>query len=273
MGRDYSLYNARQARMYPVQVRIPAWVGAGRVPRMPETPGGPDRPRHHRTIVSFTRRGGRLTERQQAAWDKLSGALVVDVPRVDFDTSVDPAFVLDVAAVFGREARLVVEIGSGRGEALCAAAAASPETNFVGLEVYQPGVAQTLVTLGHRRLDNVRLAIVDAAAALATMLPAGSVDELWVNFPDPWHKSRHHKRRLVTPEFAGLVARVLRPGGVWRLSTDWAEYAEQMADVLAGSEDFDGGPAPRFEGRVLTRFEAKGVAAGREIADFAAIRR
>ncbi|WP_245527700.1 tRNA (guanosine(46)-N7)-methyltransferase TrmB [Aeromicrobium marinum] len=229
--------------------------------------------RYRATPVSFTRRGGRLTERQQAAWDAVGEQFVLDLPRAGSSTSVDPGFVLDVEAVFGRRAPLVVEIGGGRGEVICGAAEERPEVDLLGLEVYRPGVAQTLVTLRHRGLTSVRLAMVDAAEALATMLPAGSVDELWVNFPDPWPKARHHKRRLVTPAFAGLAARVLRPGGVWRLATDWAEYAEQMAEVIAGSDDFDGGPAERFAGRALTRFEAKGVAAGRPITDLRAVRR
>ena len=223
--------------------------------------------------VSFTRRGGRLTERQQNAWDKL-GAYVLDVPRHGPNTSVDPAYVLDIAAAFGREAPLVVEIGSGRGEALIHAAAEHPELNFLGLEVYVPGVAQTLVTMRHAKVENVRLMIVNAAEAVTTMLPAGSVHELRIWFPDPWHKSKHHKRRLVTPAFAELAARVIEPAGTWRLATDWEDYAEQMASVVAGSPEFVGGNwSPRFAGRPLTRFERKGLEAGRMIRDVSAVRR
>ncbi|MFT4189404.1 MAG: tRNA (guanosine(46)-N7)-methyltransferase TrmB [Aeromicrobium sp.] len=225
------------------------------------------------TPVSFTRRGGRLSERQQRAWDALAEEMVLDWPGAGPSTSVDPAFVFDQAATFGRETRLVVEVGSGRGEVIAHAAAQDRATDFLGLEVYKPGVAHTLIGIRNHELTNVRLAIVNAAEVLATTLPEGSVDELWVHFPDPWHKKRHHKRRLVTPEFAGLAARVLRPGGVWRLATDWAEYAEQMAEVVAASPDFDGGPSERWEGRVLTRFEAKGIAAGRAIHDLTATRR
>jgi tRNA (guanine-N7-)-methyltransferase len=222
--------------------------------------------------VSFTRRGGRLNDRQQRAWDLLAEQMVLDVPRSGPSTSVDPGFRFDAEAAFGRRAPLVVEIGSGRGEVLVHAASEAPGTDFLGLEVYKPGVAQTLIGVRHGGLTNVRLAIVNAAEALTTMLPAGSVDELWVHFPDPWHKKRHHKRRLVTPAFADLAARVLRPGGTWRLATDWAEYAEQMAEVVAGSPDFEGGPSERWDGRTLTRFEAKGIAAGREIHDLTAVR-
>jgi tRNA (guanine-N7-)-methyltransferase len=126
-------------------------------------------------------------------------------------------------------------------------------------------------------LDNLRLVQANAAELLATALPEGSVDELWVFFPDPWHKARHHKRRLVTPEFARLAARVLRPGGTWRLATDWVEYAEQMLDVGEASADFDnlhgaGQVAPRFDGRVLTSFEKKGTEAGRTVTDLVFVR-
>ena len=133
-----------------------------------------------------------------------------------------------------------------------------------------PGVAQTLVTARHVGVTNVRLAIVNAAEALATMLPEHSVDELWTWFPDPWHKAKHHKRRLVTVPFTALVARVLAPGGTWRMATDWADYAEQMADVLATSPHVQGGVVERHDGRAMTRFEAKGLAVGRTITDLAA---
>lgn len=234
----------------------------------------PDEPApFRRQTVSFTRRGGRLTERQEAAWAAVGAAYVLDVPRAGSSTSVDPTAQLDPVAAFGRPGRLVVEIGSGRGEVVAAAAESDPATNFLALEVYRPGVAQTLVQLRYRDITNVRLAIVDAAPALTTWLPAGGVDELWVHFPDPWPKPRHHKRRLVTPAFAQLAARVLRPGGSWRLATDWAEYADQMAEVIAASTDFEGGVCDRWEGRIETRFEAKGLAAGRAITDLTAVRR
>lgn len=235
--------------------------------------------RHHRQVVSFTRRGGRLTDRQQHAWDAVADQWVIDVPRGHASTSVADGFELDPDAVFGRPGRLVVEIGSGRGESLVQAGKDEPGANLLGLEVYVPGVAQTLVSLRHRGVANVRLAIVDAAPALAAMLPAGSVDELRIWFPDPWHKKRHNKRRLISPAFMPLAARVLRQGGSLRLATDWQDYADQMRDVLAGAADFetgenaDDGWAPRFTGRPITRFEAKGLAVGRTIRDLHAVRR
>jgi tRNA (guanine-N7-)-methyltransferase len=245
-----------------------------------------DRPRYRTQPVSFVRRSGRLAPRQQRAWDEHRDRYVVDVPRDVARTSVDPAYVLDVGGTFGREARLVVEIGSGQGEAVVAAAEREPGTDFLAVEVYSPGLAQTVLRASQRDLTNVRLVQANAAELLATTLPAGSVDELWVFFPDPWHKSRHHKRRLVAPSFAALAERVLRapgegdgarPGGTLRLATDWAEYAEQMIDVLdaaSGLRNVHGprGVAPRFEGRVLTGFERKGENAGRVITDLEYVR-
>jgi len=231
--------------------------------------------RFHRNVVSFIRRGGRLTERQQSAWDELAERFVLDVPRDVSSTSVRPDFRLDLDQAFGRTAPVVLEIGSGRGEALAEAAKAQPHVDFLGLEVYVPGVAQTLVAIRAAEVANIRLVIVDAAQALATMLPEESVDEVRVWFPDPWHKKRHRKRRLITDELSPLVARVLRPGGWWRLATDWQDYADQMRDVLSRAEgfDFSGDWATRFEGRPVTKFEAKGRARGRVIRDLEARRR
>ena len=239
---------------------------------MPSTLAVVESPAYRTSPVSFTRRGGRLTERQQNAWDKAASTYVIDVPGHGPSTSVDPSFVLDAPAVFGRTAPLIVEIGSGRGEALVHAAKEHPDIDFLGLEVYVPGVAQTLVTMLHERVTNIRLAVVNAPEALQTMLPAGSVRELRIWFPDPWHKSRHNKRRLITPEFAKLAVRVLEPGGTLRLATDWEDYAEQMLDVVNGEPALltSGTYAPRFEGRPLTRFEVKGMDVDREIRDISA---
>ena len=232
---------------------------------------GPDvRPQWRTEPVSFARRGGRLTERQQSAWDALATTHVIDLPRFGASTSVDPSFELDTAGAFGRSVPLLVEIGSGRGEALVAAAKAQPDMSFLGLEVYRPGVAQTLVAMRHLGVDNVRLAIVNAPEAFATMLAPASVHEVRTWFPDPWHKARHHKRRLIAVGFTELVARVLEPDGVWRIATDWDDYAEWINEVLTTSPFVVGGRVSRFDGRVETRFEQKGTAAGRAIHDFEA---
>jgi tRNA (guanine-N7-)-methyltransferase len=227
-----------------------------------------------REIVSFTRRGGRLSERQQDAWDDVAGRFVVDVPRGRTDTSIAEGFTLDPVELFGRRAPLVMEIGSGRGESLVHAALEHPDTDFLALEVYVPGVAQTLLALRREGVENVRLAVADAVPALARVLPEECLDELRVWFPDPWHKTKHQKRRLVTDDFVPLVRRVLKPGGVWRLATDWQDYADQMLDVVGRAEGFTttGDWAERFAGRPVTKFEAKGIAKGRAIRDVSATR-
>lgn len=236
--------------------------------------------------VSFVRRGTRLQGRRQQAWDEHQD-LVIQVPRKVSDTSVDPAFRFDAEAVFGRQAPLILEIGSGLGEAVVHAAQENPGTDFLAVEVYRPGLAQTLLKLGQRGLRNVRVVQANAPEVLTSMIAPGSLSEVWVFFPDPWHKARHVKRRLVTPLFAEQVAAALRPGGVWRLATDWEHYAEQMREVAEASDSFEnlhpgagataedplGGWAPRFEGRTLTSFENKAHRAGRQIRDLAYRRR
>ncbi len=241
------------------------------------------------TIRSFTIRGGRLPARHQRAWDRHAGAYVIEVPRDGGSTTVDAAYTLDVATAFGRTAPLVVEIGSGAGDALVHAAQQQPQVNFLAVEVWRPGVAQTLAKIVHHGVDNVRLVEADAAGALAAMLEPDSADEVWTFFPDPWPKTRHHKRRLVTPAFAADVARVLRPGGRWRLATDWAHYAwwirnvvedcPQLTNPYAGQSPSAGDPAgprggfaPRFSGRVVTRFERKGQGVDRVVHDLQVLR-
>jgi len=217
--------------------------------------------------------------------------LLIDVPRVQASMSVAPGFVLDAKRDFGRVAPLVVEIGSGTGDAVVQGARARPGMNFLAVDVYRPGLAVTLAKIVHHDLTNVRLVQADAMQVLEHMLGLESAAEIWVFFADPWHKVRHHKRRLVNPGFAELAASRLAPGGTLRLSTDWADYARQMRDVLAACDSLtnpyegelasdreaqdhaapgDGpvsGFAPRFEGRVMTRFERKGLALGRTIYD------
>lgn len=257
--------------------------------------------------VSFTTRSGRMTDGQQRAWNTRQSTYLVDVPRHHAYLSVDPQWRFDAAAEFGRTAPLVLEIGSGQGDAIVAEALRDPERDYLAVEVYLPGVAQTMVRAdrafredgtvsddGTAReagnaaqtlpaepedpgLANLRVAQVNAAEFLDTAVPEGSLDELWTFFPDPWHKLRHRKRRLVTPVFADKVARVLRPGGVWRLATDWSDYATQMFDVLDASTHFENAhgdrtPAPRFEGRIVTGFERKAHRAGREITDLTYVR-
>ncbi len=214
-------------------------------------------------VLTYARRGSRMSAPQAAGWERLAGRWWIPDEAVD-----DPGF--DLAAWFGRRARLVVEIGSGSGEATAALAAARPSCDVLAFEVWRPGVAETLIRLEKAGVTNVRLLGVDAVWSFAHLLDERSVHELWTFFPDPWPKKRHHRRRLVTPAFAALAASRLAPGGLWRLATDWPDYAEQMQDVLDAEPLLDnvhGGTAPRWADRPLTRFERRGLAAGRPVTD------
>jgi len=211
-------------------------------------------------VLTYSRRGSRFTPSQQQSWDAHHAAWVIPDEAVD-----EPGFALETW--FGRDAPLIVEIGSGIGEATAVLAAGRPEANVLALEVWRPGVAHTLGLLEEAGAGNVRLLSVDAVWSLQHLVAPGGLEELWTFFPDPWPKTRHHKRRLVTPDFARLAASRLRPGGSWRLATDWAEYAEQMVAVLDAEPALEGGPVERWADRPVTKFERKGLAVEREIAD------
>jgi len=192
-----------------------------------------------REPVSFVRRGARLNAGRQAVWDRQAERVLVDVPRGRGATSVDARARLDWAGVFGREAPLLVDIGSGLGESTAQAAADRPDWNVLAVEVYVPGLAALMTRVEQQGLENVRAVEANAPELLDALLTPGSVSEVWVFFPDPWHKKRHHKRRLVSPAFADRVARVLAPGGVLRLATDWSGYAVQMREVLEAHPEFE----------------------------------
>lgn len=239
---------------------------------MPESPESADAaPRYRERPVSFVRRSGRMSDAQERGWQELAPRYLLAVARDIAATSVRAGSTLDPAAVWRRAAPLVVEIGSGQGHALVHAAQAAPERDFLGVEVFRAGLARTMLDADRAGLRNVRLVEANAPEVLEHLLPPSSVTELWIFFPDPWHKSRHVKRRLVTDEFARVAARALVPGGMLRLATDWEDYALQMRAVLdaapAFTRDFSGPWAERFEGRVLTAFERKGERAGRSIRD------
>ena len=216
--------------------------------------------RRMREVLSYSRRGSRFSARQQLAWDVHAPVWWIPDDEVD-----EPGF--SIREWFGREAPLVVEIGCGVGEATAALAARRPECNVLGFEVWRPGIADTLGRLAEAGATNVRLLSVDAVWSMERLLGPGSVHELWTFFPDPWPKKRHHKRRLVTPPFAALVASRLEPGGRWRLATDWTDYARQMQDILDAEPLLEGGPTVRWAERPLTRFERRGLAEGRPVTD------
>jgi tRNA (guanine-N7-)-methyltransferase len=215
-----------------------------------------------REVLSYSRRGSRFTPTQQRAWDAHHHAWVIP------DEAVDEAG-FRLARWFGREAPLVVEIGSGVGEATGVLAATRPSYDVLALEVWKPGVAASLAEVAAAGATNVRFCSVDAVWAVEHLVGPGSLAELWTFFPDPWPKARHHKRRLVNASFAALAASRLSPGATWRLATDWDDYADQMREVLDGRPDLTGGVVERWAERPVTKFERKGLDAGRTITDLA----
>lgn len=229
---------------------------------VPARPGGTltDDGRQVREVVSYARRGARFTAKQQRNWDEFSPAWVIDAATVEAD---DFAW----STAFGREAPLVLEIGSGVGETL--AAVDRPDANILGVEVWLPGVADTLGRLAASGRTNVRMISIDAVWLLRERIAPGSLAELWLMFPDPWHKARHNKRRIVQPAFADLVTDRLADGGIWRLATDWTPYAEHMREVLDPAPGLRGGEVERWAERPLTKFERRGLAKDRRITDLA----
>lgn len=231
----------------------------------PEAPGA-GAPR--RRVRSFVRRAGRITGAQQRALAELW-------PRFGIDFA---AQALDFDTLFGRHASRVLEIGFGNGEALLALAAAASDRDFIGIEVHEPGVGHALLRARELGLSNLRVWCHDAVEVLESQIPDESIAEALIFFPDPWPKSRHHKRRLIQPDFAVLLARKLVPAGVLRLATDWQHYAEQMLEVLnacpllvnCAAQD---GYVERPESRPPTRFELRGRRLGHDVWDLAFRRR
>ncbi len=235
----------------------------------------PEKTTQHRPIRSFVRREGRLTRGQQRALDALwsrfgidsAGPDALETERLARD---DPLLELD--ALFGRRAPKVLEIGFGNGASLAQMAAANPELDYLGIEVHRPGVGNLLRLLEEQGLQNVRVICDDAVQVLNYRLADASLERVQLFFPDPWHKKRHHKRRIVSPEFAQLVARKLKTGGVFHLATDWENYAEQMQRVLDGADEFQnqagpGGFSVRPSWRPETKFEQRGQRLGHGVWD------
>lgn len=220
-----------------------------------------------RTIRSFVVRAGRMTTGQQKAMDQLW-------PRFGLAFDTQP---LDLDALFGRSARRVMEIGFGNGDHLATLASARPDADFIGIEVHPPGVGHLLQLVAQSNLTNVRVSCHDAIEVLTEQLPAASLDELLLLFPDPWHKKRHNKRRIVQDGFLDLVASRLKPEGVLRMATDWLPYAEHMLECLQRSKHLanlspTGDWMPRDAHRSPTRFERRGERLGHEVRDLAARR-
>ncbi|TDK27249.1 tRNA (guanosine(46)-N7)-methyltransferase TrmB [Luteimonas aestuarii] len=215
-----------------------------------------------REIRSFVLRQGRFTDAQQRAFDE-------QWPRYGLDYT---GTVRDFDAAFGRNAPRVLEIGFGNGEALRCAAARDPARDHIGIEVHAPGVGRLLNALAADDLRNVRVYHHDAVEVLEREVADASLDEVRIYFPDPWHKKRHNKRRLVQPAFADLLVRKLRDDGRLHLATDWQDYAEHMWDVLDATKGLRNragarGHVPRPEWRPQTHFETRGQRLGHGVWD------
>jgi tRNA (guanine-N7-)-methyltransferase len=215
-----------------------------------------------RQVRSFVLRQGRFTEAQQRAFDTLW-------PRYGLDYTGQPR---DFDAVFGRSAPRVLEIGFGNGEALRYAAQHDKTRDLIGIEVHAPGVGRLLNALAQDEAEHVRLYHHDAVEVLRNEIADGTLDEIRIYFPDPWHKKRHNKRRLVQPEFANLIVAKLAPTGRLHLATDWQDYAEQMWDVLDATPGLVNRAGPRGsverpQWRPQTHFETRGQKLGHGVWD------
>jgi len=224
-------------------------------------------PENTRTVRSFVLRKGRITEGQQRAldedWDTFG--LNLEDGAVDFEP------------IFGRLAPRTLEIGCGMGHATLAMAEAAPEQDFIGVEVHQAGIGALLLGIKRLSLTNLRLYRCDALEVLQRCITDASLDRVLLFFPDPWHKKRHHKRRIVQPEFAELIRRKLKIGGLFHLASDWQPYAQHMLQVLSEADGWrnlaeDGRFIPRPAERPLTKFEQRGERLGHGIFDLKFIR-
>ncbi|MEJ0086503.1 MAG: tRNA (guanosine(46)-N7)-methyltransferase TrmB [Pseudomonadota bacterium] len=223
----------------------------------------------NRPIRSFVMRTGRMTVAQTRALEQLW-------PRHGVDFSSQP---LPLDGLFGRRAPRTLEIGFGNGEHLAALAAAHPGRDYLGIEVHRPGVGHLLLQVETHSLSNVRVISHDAVEVLREQIEPASLDEVLLLFPDPWHKKRHHKRRLIQQPFVELIASRMRPGAVFKLATDWEEYALQMLEVLGAATALftnlspTGDWMPRPEERAPTRFEKRGARLGHGVWDLSFERR
>ncbi|WP_035383319.1 tRNA (guanosine(46)-N7)-methyltransferase TrmB [Ferriphaselus sp. R-1] len=214
----------------------------------------------HRHIRSFVLRQGRVSPAQQRAVDTL-------MPRFGITYAPQP---LDLELAFGRPAPKILEIGFGMGDSTAAIAAAKPENDYLTLEVHTPGVGNLLKLIDEQGLNNIRIIQHDAVEVLRDMIADGSLDGVHIYFPDPWHKARHNKRRLVQSPFVASLMPKLKTGGYIHFATDWQEYAEQALAVFSAEPQLENtadGYAPRPDYRPLTKFEQRGIRLGHGVWD------
>jgi tRNA (guanine-N7-)-methyltransferase len=220
-----------------------------------------ERARLYPRVTSFRTRRGSLTPTQQANWERLWPSVGRDVSETE---RIDPV------AWFGRSAPLILEIGCGTGTSTAAMAAAEPENDVIAVDVYRPGIAQLVGAIDREHLTNIRIIRGDAIIVLKNMLAPASLTGVRVFFPDPWPKARHHKRRLLQPETIALIAEVLADGGALHIATDHAEYAESIAEVLAGQSLLvpTDEKVPFSTERPVTKFEGRAAVEGRPVTEF-----
>lgn len=219
-------------------------------------------PKHLRRIRSFVRREGRMTSGQIRALDQL-------MPRFGLQPDTEP---FDLETVFGSAGECHLEIGFGNGASLLAMAQANPENNYLGIEVHRPGVGNLLLQIEKQGIENIRVINADAVEVLQQNLADACLDAVYIFFPDPWHKTKHHKRRLVQIGFVELLWQKLKPGGLLHMATDWEDYAMHMLKVMQHVEGFtnlaaDGRFCERPDYRLLTRFEQRGLRLGHGVWD------
>ena len=215
-----------------------------------------------KSIRSYVVRAGRMTDGQRNAFDTSWPTYGLKLADGAIDTD----------AVFGRTGPKVLEIGFGMGDSLLQMAAAEPETDFIGIEVHPPGVGTLMNTAKAEGISNLRVYLADANDVLEECFASQSIDRLQLYFPDPWHKKKHNKRRIVQPQFVQLVREKLRPGGVLHMATDWKHYAEQMLETLDAAEGFEniagiGQYSSRPDYRPMTKFEKRGERLGHGVWD------
>ena len=228
--------------------------------------GAPADVAHPKLIKSYVRRAGRVTTGQAKALEALGPRFVLDYEAKPFDAS----------AAFGRTAPLILEIGFGMGNATAHIARVRPDENFLGCEVHEPGVGALLKLMQEQELENIRILQHDAVEVIDHMLAPESLDGIHIYFPDPWHKKRHNKRRLIQPPFVAKLVNRLKHGGYLHCATDWEPYAEQMLEVLGADAELVNtaqGYAPQPEYRPLTKFENRGLKLGHGVWDLVFKRR
>ncbi len=218
--------------------------------------------KHFRKILSFVKRNGRMRPGQKRAIENLW-----PVYGIEYKPEL-----LDLNLVFGRDAKKNLEIGFGMAENLISVSQSKPDEDFIGIEVYEPGLGHALLQIEEFGIKNTRVMKHDAVDVLSHQIADSSLDSISIFFPDPWHKKKHNKRRLINDEFSQLMAKKIKPGGIAYMATDWEDYAEQMLKVFSNNSAFEntspcGDYCERMDFRPITKFEKRGKRLGHGVWD------